>query len=302
MRRGWITAWAIAAAAGLCWGCGGGGEAASDGGAGIDTGTGTGDDWESPYDGSVWGTDPGDGPDTESACDCDDPACGLEYGCVPDVEECECGTTCADAYYASIGWGSYFQGYLCYAPCGDGVACEREGDVCTELSDGESLCLPRMEATSDGFDVKVVPAAEAYSIADAAQVDVALAVRGETRHLIMAFGAADAGYVELLAMESGIGDFYELQIDILESAWAPGTVLLSDGTEADGGAGTPVADFSAMLYRGTEAGDMWVAGQAVSGSLELVETPEIALCEGPGCPKAVIGQIQIEIAGLGAEF
>jgi hypothetical protein len=307
-RRGrWETLWVpvlcLAAGAACAAGCSLSSDAGS-GDAGADLDTGTGDGWQSPVDGSVWSTDP-DEVDTESACECDDPLCGIGYTCAPAVKECACGTACSSGYYGSIGWGSYFSTYKCFEPCDEGGACAREGDVCTALYDGESLCLPRIEAATEGFDIKVVPEEQAWSITDAAQVDVALTVGAETRHLIMAYAASlppQSGYpasIELAIMESGVGDFYELIVDIWQDGWAPGTVALSEDTAADGGT---AADFSATLYHGTASGEMWFTGQASSGTIELLETPEIAACDGPGCPKALLGAIQIEIVGPEAEF
>jgi hypothetical protein len=304
MREGRTAAWALAAAiaaGGAFGGCGeeDGAALGPDGG----TDTGTGDEWESPVDGSVWDTESDDELDTEVPCDCSDPLCGIEYTCETGVKECECGTVCDDGYYGAIGWAPYLTSYKCYAPCGDGVACTREGDACTELDDGEALCLPEITAVSDGFDVKVVPEAQAWSIADAAQVDVELLVAGETRHLIMAFAAGGTDAVTLAIMESGVGAYYYLYVTIWLDGWAPGTLALAEGGEApDGGVVEPSSEFTATLYRISESGDFWMVGDATSGSIELLETPEIAACNGPGCPKAVFGSMQMAFVGLEAEM
>jgi hypothetical protein len=276
---------------------------------GADTDTGTGDEgWESPFDGSVWGDDPGDDTDAEPVCECDDPACGIEYTCAPDVKECQCGTICDDAYYGAIGWGPYIERYRCYAPCGADVSCVREGDVCTDLSayGAGSLCLPRITAESSGFDIKVVPEEQEGAIPDAAQVDVVLTVGGEENHLVMAFATAypaqygNPARIEVSFMQPVVSDYY-LYLSILEEKWAPGTIALSEGGEAlDGGTADPVSDFFATLYRVEDS--TWVSGSAVSGTVELVETPEVTACTGPGCPKAVFGSLSLELVGIDAEL
>ena len=97
--------------------------------------------------------------------------------------------------------------------------------------------------------------------------------------------------IELVFLEPGVGDYYYLDVYVFEEFWAPGTVELTTG-------GTYEMD--ARLYRLSD--DMWIAGQGLTGTIELVETTEPELCDGPGCPKTVVGSMSLELYGLGAEF
>ena len=295
LTRIWIGALAAAALALGITGCddGGGGDAgppdAGDGGADTET------EWQSPIDGSVWGGDAGEEEEVEPDCECSDPLCGIEYTCYPGEKECLCGTVCDSAAYLPIGWGDYLQNYRCYEPCDGGGPCAREGDVCTDLPDmgGPELCLPRLYAESGEFDIKVTPGGSGWSIVDTAQVDVQLLVDGEERHLVMAFAMANGPppMIELVFMEPGVDEYYYLDVYIFEEFWAPGTVsLTTDGTY----------QLDARLYLVTD--DMWMIGHALTGTIELVETTEPELCDGPGCPKSVIGSMSLELFGLEAEF
>lgn len=284
MRDLGMPAWALAAAI----------AAAAPGGCdpqeGLALGPDGGTSWESPVDGSVWDTESEADLDTEVPCDCADPLCGIGYTCTSGVKECPCDTVCDDTFAS---WGPDYVNFRCYAPCdGEGAPCAREGDACTAIG-GDQLCLPQIAASCGGFDIKVVPEAQAWSIADAAQVDVELTVGEETRHLIMAFAAGYETYdmIYLAIMESGIGEYYYLTLYIMNDSWAPGLLEVSESGPA-----------LATLYRGTESGGFWLVGDAVSGSVELIETPEVAVCNGPGCPKAVFGTIEISFVGLEAEL
>jgi len=281
---------ALAAAVALALaGCddGGGSAGPADGG---DTET----EWQSPIDGSVWG-DAGEEEEVEPECECSDPLCGIEYTCVPGEKDCLCGTTCDSAVYVPIGWGDYFKTYRCYEPCDGGGTCAREGDVCTDLAalSGPELCLPRIYAESGEFEIKVLPAGADYSIVDMAQVDVQLLVGGEERHLVMAFAMASGPppMIDMVFMEPGVGEYYYLDVYIFDDFWAPGTVALTtDGTY----------QLDARLYY--IADDGWMAGMALTGTIALVETTEPAMCDGPGCPKSIIGSMSLELYGLEAEF
>lgn len=291
-KRIWAGAFAAAAvlAIGLT-GCdddGGGGSA--DAGDAGDTET----EWESPIDGSVWG-DTEEEEEVEPECECSDPLCGIEYTCYPGEKDCLCGTVCDNAVYAAQGWGPYLQDYRCYEPCDGGGACARAGDVCTDLASvgGPELCLPRIHVESGAFEIKVTPGGSDWSIVDTAQVDVQLLVGGEERHLVMAFATENGPppMIELVFLEPGVGEYYYLDVFVFEEFWVPGTAELTTG-------GTYEMD--ARLYR--IADDMWIAGQGLTGTIELVETTEPELCDGPGCPKTVVGSMSLELFGLEAEF
>jgi len=47
---------------------------------------------------------------------------------------------------------------------------------------------------------------------------------------------------------------------------------------------------------------MWMAGLALTGTMELIETTEPDVCDGPGCPKSIIGSMSLELYGLEAEW
>ena len=300
VTRIWIEVLAGAVVLGLgLAGCdddsGGGPSDAGDGGA--DTGSDT--EWHTPIDGSVWGEDAGEEEEVEPDCECSDPTCGIEYTCEPGVKECLCDTVCDSGAYSAMGWGGYFQSYRCYEPCDGGGPCSREGDVCTQLPGfgAPELCLPRISAESGEFDIKVLPEGSEFSAVDMAQVDVQLLVGGEERHLVNGFATAydwdsPSGIIDLVFMEPGVGDeFYYLDMYVFEDFWAPGTVeLTTDGTH----------ELDARLYRMSD--DMWMAGLALTGTIELVETMEPDVCDGPGCPKSIVGSMSLELYGLEAEI
>jgi hypothetical protein len=268
---------------------GGGGGAADAGDGGEDAG------WESPIDGSVWGLDAGDEQEPEPDCECADPVCGIEYTCYPGVKDCLCDNVCDSVVYAAQGWGPYLQTYRCYEPCTGGAACSRADDVCTDLAStgGPELCLPRISAEAGEFDIKVTPQGSDFSIVDAAQVDVQLLVDGEERHLVMAFAMATSGppAIELVFMEPGVGDYYYLDVYIFQDFWAPGTVELTT---------TGTYELDARLYLISD--EMWIVAQALTGTIELVETTDPSLCDGPGCPKTIVGSVSLDLYGLEAEF
>jgi hypothetical protein len=295
--RFWLAG---AAALGLALaGCGddaGGGGAPDAGDGGSDTDSDS--DWDYPLDGSVWGDQDTDDGEVEPDCECADPLCGIEYTCAPGVKECLCDTVCSVEGYEPIGWAPYLETFRCYAPCGDGGECARDEDVCTHLPGLTTveLCVPRIQAESGEFDIKVLPEGAEFSAVDMAQVDIQLLVGGEEIHLVNGFAYGDGwggeyGMIDLVFMEPGVGDeYYYLAVYVFQDYWAPGTVELGAGAyELDG-----------RLYRISD--EMWVAGLPLTGTIELLETTAPELCDGPGCPKTIIGAMSLELYGLEAKF
>jgi hypothetical protein len=290
--RIWIEVLAAAFAVGLgLAGCDeeGSGDSPDAGDGGSDT------EWHSPFDGSVWGEDAGEDEEVEPECECSDPTCGIEYTCNPGEKECLCDTVCDSAVFLPLGWGPLLQNYRCYEDCEGGGSCSREGDVCTDLAfiGGPELCFPRMYVESGEFEIKVAQTHDEWSVADAAQVDVQLLVNGEERHLVMAgaWGGGPPPYVEMVFMEMDPYEYYYLDVFVYGDFWAPGTIELTTDD---------ISQLDARLY--LIGDEQWMVGQALTGTMELVETTEPASCDGPGCPKSAIGSMNFEVYGLDAQF